>query len=110
MQDFFPSPVAILATGLYTETRPVFGWTIVSFFQPVTPMAPILGLAMSLKNIKILQFSSFWAPYFSYFIQRPFYMYSANMANFVVLKHPVTILVTDSANPDNLTNDLLILN
>ena len=37
-------------------------------------------------------------------------MYSANMANFVVLKHPVTILVTDSANPDNLTNDLLILN
>ena len=27
------------------------------------------------------------------------------MATFVVLRHPVTILVTDSTNPDNLTND-----
>ena len=26
------------------------------------------------------------------------------------LRHPVTILVTDFTNPDNLTNDLLILN
>ena len=32
------------------------------------------------------------------------------MATFVVLRHFVTILVTDFTNPDNLTNDLLILN
>ena len=32
------------------------------------------------------------------------------MATFVVLKHPVTTLVTDITNPDNLMNDLLILN
>ena len=29
------------------------------------------------------------------------------MANFVVLRHPVTILVTYFSNPDKLTNDLL---
>ena len=31
------------------------------------------------------------------------------MATFVVLRHPVTILVTDLTNPDNLTNDLVLL-
>ena len=31
------------------------------------------------------------------------------MATFVVLRHPVTILVTIFTNPKNLTNDLLIL-
>ena len=31
------------------------------------------------------------------------------MATFVVLGHPVTILVTDLTNSNNLTNDLLIL-
>ena len=31
------------------------------------------------------------------------------MATFFILKHPVTILVTDFTNPNNLTNDLLIL-
>ena len=31
-----------------------------------------------------------------------------NMANFVILRRPVTILVRDFTNPDNLTNDLLI--
>ena len=29
---------------------------------------------------------------------------------FVILRHPVTILVTDFTNPNNFTNDLLILN
>ena len=32
------------------------------------------------------------------------------MATFFILKHPVTILVTDFTNPNNLTNDLVILN
>ena len=32
------------------------------------------------------------------------------MATFVVLRNPVNILVTDFTNPENLTNDLLILN
>ena len=31
------------------------------------------------------------------------------MATFIVLRHPVTILVTELSNPDNLTNDLIIL-
>ena len=31
------------------------------------------------------------------------------MATFVLLWHPVTILVTVTTNPDNLTNDVLIL-
>ena len=28
------------------------------------------------------------------------------MATFVILRHPVNILVTDLTNPDNLTHDL----
>ena len=32
------------------------------------------------------------------------------MANCVVLRHPTTIMVTDFNNPNNLTNDLLIIN
>ena len=32
------------------------------------------------------------------------------MATFVVLRHYVTTLVTDFTNPNNLNNDLLILN
>ena len=32
------------------------------------------------------------------------------METFVILRHPVTILFTDFTNPDNLTNDFLILN
>ena len=31
------------------------------------------------------------------------------MATFVVLRHPVTILVTNLTNPNNLTNDPLLL-
>ena len=31
------------------------------------------------------------------------------MANFVVLRHPVTILVIGFTNPGNWTNDLLII-
>ena len=31
------------------------------------------------------------------------------MTTFVVLRHPVTILVADFTNPNNLTNDLIIL-
>ena len=31
------------------------------------------------------------------------------MATFVIPRHPVTILVTDLTNPDNSTNDLLLL-
>ena len=30
--------------------------------------------------------------------------------DFIILRHPVTILVTDFTNPDNSTNDLFILN
>ena len=32
------------------------------------------------------------------------------MAAFVIFTHPITILVTGFTNPDNVTNDLLILN
>ena len=32
------------------------------------------------------------------------------MVTFAIIRHPVTTLVTDSTNPDKLTNDLLILN
>ena len=32
------------------------------------------------------------------------------MTTFVILRHPVTTLVTDFTNPGNLTNDLLNLN
>ena len=32
------------------------------------------------------------------------------MANFVALRHPVTILVIGFTNPGNLNNDLLIIN
>ena len=31
------------------------------------------------------------------------------MATFIVLRNPVTILVTVLTNPDNLTNDIFIL-
>ena len=32
------------------------------------------------------------------------------MAAFVLLRNPVTIFVADVTNPDNFTNDLIILN
>ena len=32
------------------------------------------------------------------------------MATFDILRHPVTNMVTDFSNPNNLTNDLLIFN
>ena len=32
------------------------------------------------------------------------------MATFAALRHPVTIIVTDFTNPENLTNDLFIPN
>ena len=32
------------------------------------------------------------------------------MATFVIIRYPVTIMITDFNNPENLTNDLLILN
>ena len=31
------------------------------------------------------------------------------MATFVALRRPVTIMVKDSTNPNNMTNDLVIL-
>ena len=46
---------------------------------------------------------------FSIFLPKPFQSRTTNMATFLVLRHPVPILVTDSTNPDNLTDDLLIL-
>ena len=33
---------------------------------------------------------------------------NANMAIYIILRHPVIILDTELTNPDNLTNDLLI--
>ena len=47
--------------------------------------------------------------YFSY-LAKTIMSYTTNVATFVVLRHPVTIWVTDFTNPYNLTNDLLILN
>ena len=49
-------------------------------------------------------------PYFSYFTKRPILSRNTNMATFVILRFPVTNLVKGFANPNNLTNDLLILN
>ena len=49
------------------------------------------------------------APYLPYLTKVSF-SNTINMAAFVILRHPVTIWVTDSTNPHNLTNDLLILN
>ena len=37
-------------------------------------------------------------------------VYTTNITTFVVLRQLVNILVSDLTNPDNLTNDLLILN
>ena len=44
-------------------------------------------------------------PYFSYLTKTTFLSHTANMATFVVLRHLITILVTDLTNPDNF--DLL---
>ena len=41
--------------------------------------------------------------YFSNFAKIPFKSHSTNMATFVVLRHPVTNLVTDSTNPNICT-------
>ena len=35
--------------------------------------------------------------------------HTTNMTSFVILRHPVTTLVTAFNNPDKMTNDLLIL-
>ena len=47
--------------------------------------------------------------YFSYFTIT-LLSHTTNMATLVNLRQPVTIAVTDFTNPDNLTNDLHILN
>ena len=39
--------------------------------------------------------------YFSYFTKTNFFSHTTNMATFVILRHPVTLLVTDLPNPDN---------
>ena len=44
-------------------------------------------------------------PYFLYFTKESLESHTTNMATFVILRHPVTILVEVPANPDNLTND-----
>ena len=48
-------------------------------------------------------------PCFSYFTKNTFKSHTANMATFIVLRHPVAILVTAFNNPDNLTNDVRAL-
>ena len=40
----------------------------------------------------------------------PFKHYTSNTATFVVLRHLVTIRVSELTNPNNLTNDILISN
>ena len=48
---------------------------------------------------------------FSYLAKKKqFKSCTTNMATFVIIRHPVTILVTYFTKPDNLTDDLLILN
>ena len=44
------------------------------------------------------------------FKKRPLLVINCNKAIFIILRNPVTHLVTDFTNIDNLTNDLLILN
>ena len=46
---------------------------------------------------------------FSKYILKPFKSHMTNMATFVALRQPVTIVVKDLTTPDNLTNDLFIL-
>ena len=48
------------------------------------------------------------SPIFSY-VTKTLFSHNANMATFIALRHPVTILVIVFTNPENLTNDLLIL-
>ena len=48
-------------------------------------------------------------PYFSYSTKNTFSLNTANIATFINIRHPVTILVTVLTNPDNLTSDLTIL-
>ena len=45
-----------------------------------------------------------------YMVSKNLSVYTTNITTFVVLRQPVNILVSDLTNPDNLTNDLLILN
>ena len=47
--------------------------------------------------------------YFSYVAKSPFNCHTTNIATFIVLRHPVPILVTDFTNLHTLTNELLIL-
>ena len=42
-------------------------------------------------------------------LQNTFKSHTAHMATFIVLRHPVITLVTALTNPDNLTNNHLIL-
>ena len=50
------------------------------------------------------------SPIFFILHYEPFWSHTTNMATFVVLRHPVTILVIVLNTPDNLTNDIIILN
>ena len=58
--------------------------------------------------MRLYQLNKDRVPYFSSKI--PFWSYNANVATFVILRHPVTVLVADFTNLIDLTNDLLVIN
>ena len=56
----------------------------------------VFGLKIGLKRV----------PYFSHINKRSFYSYTAHMPTFGVLRHLVTVLITDFTYLDILTKDL----
>ena len=66
-----------------------------------TPAANFLYTLLKMTSIQIQR-----VPYFSYFSISPFCLILGKEQLLSLLQHPVTILVTDFTNPDNLSNNL----
>ena len=64
---------------------------------------------MMIHYKNVIQLYKMYRESSTFFILNTSKSYTTNMATLVILKHPVTILITGFTNPDNLTDDLLIL-
>ena len=100
----FPSPY--LGVFINEETVPYFSSLAKNPFQPHTTNCEEVQSKINPTSLPTNQMNHLatWLPHSSG------NGYYTIMATFVILRHPVTILITDFTNPNSLTNDLLIFN
>ena len=114
--DFYMQLLCILTRFWVLPTPESWSYTFFGHFKPFLFIFNVFcEMEMSLVSrivLKILKFLKLsWTVkistfiyrvlYFSYFTKKTFKSHTTNMATFVILRHHVTILVTDPTNTDN---------